>query len=70
MCFLHLPVMWVQPCKACDSDYDDDAICLARAAKIVRRDMLKLQSTFTGTLSSEVSTQLTVNINFHDSQVS
>ncbi len=25
--------------KACDSDYDDDAICLARAAKIVWRDM-------------------------------
>ncbi len=39
--------------KACDSDYDDDAICLARAAKIVRRDMLKLQSTFTGTFDKD-----------------
>jgi hypothetical protein len=39
--------------KACDLDYDDDAICLARAAKIVRRDMLKLQSTFTGTFDKD-----------------
>ena len=39
--------------KACDSDYDDDATCLARAAKIVRRDMLKLQSTFTGTFDKD-----------------
>ena len=39
--------------KACDSDYDDDAICLARAAKIVRKDMLKLQSTFTGTFNKD-----------------
>ncbi len=38
---------------ACNSDYDDDAICLARAAKIVRKDMLKLQSTFTGTFSKD-----------------
>ncbi len=37
---------------ACNLDYDDDAICLARAAKIVRKDMLKLQSTFTGTAHS------------------
>jgi hypothetical protein len=34
--------------KACDEDYDDEAICLARAAKIVRRDMFELQATFTG----------------------
>ena len=39
--------------KACDLDSDDDAICLARAANIVRRDMLKLQSTFTGTFGSD-----------------
>ena len=39
--------------KACDSDYDDDAICLARAAKIVRKDMLKLQSTFTGNFTKD-----------------
>ena len=41
------------PHKKCDSDYDDDAICPARAAKIVRRDMLKLQSTFTGTFTKD-----------------
>ncbi len=39
--------------KACDSDYDDDTICLARAAKIVRKDMLKLQSTFTGNFTKD-----------------
>jgi len=39
--------------KVCDSDYDDDAICLARAAKTVRKDMLKLQSTFTGTFDKD-----------------
>ncbi len=39
--------------KACDADYDDEAICLARAAKIVRRDMLKLQSIFTGTFDKD-----------------
>ena len=39
--------------KACESHYDDDAICLARVAKIVRKDMLKLQSTFTGILSKD-----------------
>lgn len=39
--------------KACDVDYDDEAICMARAAKIVIRDMLKLQSTFTGTFDKD-----------------
>ena len=34
--------------KAYDQDYDDEAICLAKAANIVRRDMLKLEATFTG----------------------
>jgi hypothetical protein len=34
--------------KACVRDYDDEAICLAKAANIVRREMLKLQATFTG----------------------
>ena len=38
--------------KACDSNYDD-IICPARATKIVRRDMLKLQSTFTGTFTKD-----------------
>lgn len=39
--------------KACEADYDDDAICLARAAKIVRRDMFKLQSIFTGSFDKD-----------------
>ena len=34
--------------KAYDQDYDDEAICLAKAANIVQRDMLKLEATFTG----------------------
>ena len=28
--------------KACDDDSDSEAICLARAAKIVRRDMFEM----------------------------
>ena len=35
-------------CKVYEHDYDDEAICLAKAANIVRRDMLKLEATFTG----------------------
>lgn len=34
--------------KLCKDDFDDEAMCLARAAKIVRRDMLQLHATFTG----------------------
>ena len=33
--------------KVCSEDCDDDAICLARAATIVGRDMLQMQATFT-----------------------
>lgn len=51
MCFLHL--LGSALCKACDSDCNDNAICLAKAAKIVQRDMLKLQSTFTGTFEKD-----------------
>ena len=36
--------------KFCDEDYDSEAICLAKAAKIVRRDMLELRAMFTGSL--------------------
>ena len=36
-----------------DEDYNDEAICLARAANIVRRDMLKLQATFTGSFDPD-----------------
>ncbi len=39
--------------RACDQDYDDEAICLARAAKIVRRDMFKLKATFTGSFDED-----------------
>ena len=34
--------------KVCTDNFDDEAICLARAAKIVRRDMFQKQSMFTG----------------------
>ena len=32
--------------KACEHDADDDAIHLAKAAMIVRRDMIKLKNKF------------------------
>ena len=32
--------------KVCDNDCDSEAICLARAAKIVRRDMFEMQANF------------------------
>ena len=34
--------------KFCKEDFDDVAVCLARAAKIVRIDIFQLQATFTG----------------------
>ena len=34
--------------KLCKDDFDDEAICLARAAQIVQKDMFKLQATITG----------------------
>ena len=34
-------------CKLCKENFDE-SICLARAAKIVRKDMLQLHATFTG----------------------
>ena len=39
--------------KACDKNFDDEAVCLARAAKIVRRDMLKLEANFTGSFDKD-----------------
>ena len=33
--------------KACELDFDNDAICLARAAKIVQRNVLEMQAKFT-----------------------
>ena len=35
--------------KACEQDYDSEALQLARAARIVRRDMFSLQQSFKGT---------------------
>ena len=30
--------------RVCDDDYDSEAFCLARAAKIIRRDMFEQQA--------------------------
>ena len=38
--------------KACGQDADDDAIHLARAANIVRRDMLKIKTAFSGSFDT------------------
>lgn len=40
-------------CRACNQDYDDEAICLATVAKIVWRDMFKLQAIFTGSFDED-----------------
>ena len=50
-----------------NQESDDEAICLARAANIAWRDMLKLQATFVGSFDPdcqvhEVCTSLTVSI--------
>ena len=39
--------------KACEHDTDNDAVHLARAAKIVRRDMLKLKNEFSGSFDTQ-----------------
>lgn len=39
--------------KACEKDSDDEAMCLAAAANIVRRDMFQQQSVFTGSFDPE-----------------
>ena len=39
--------------KACEYDADDDAIHLARAAKIVRRGMFKMKNLFKGSFESK-----------------
>ena len=38
--------------KACEHDIDDDALSLARAANIVRRDMLKMNNQFNGSFEN------------------
>ena len=39
--------------KACEYDSDSDAICLARAAKIVRREMFKMKKQFLGSFETK-----------------
>ena len=39
--------------KACEHDSDNDAVHLARAAKIVRRDMLKMKNEFNGSFDAQ-----------------
>ena len=39
--------------KVCEDNYDDEAICLSKAAKIVRRDMFELQAAFTGSFDQD-----------------
>ena len=40
--------------KACEYDNDSDALHLARAANIIRRDMFRMKSKFTGTFKAVV----------------
>ena len=37
--------------KECEQDIDNDAVHLARAAEIVRRDMLKMKNEFVGSFN-------------------
>ena len=39
--------------KACESDTDMDIVHLAEAAKLVKRDMLKMKSEFTGSFVAQ-----------------
>ncbi len=39
--------------RTCDDDCDSEVICLAKAAKIVRRDMLEQHSEFTGSFDQD-----------------
>ena len=38
--------------KVCEHDADNDAVHLARAANIVRRDMFKMKQKFSGSFDS------------------
>ena len=39
--------------KSYENNYDDDAMCLAKAASIVRRDMLRTKAVFSGSFSHD-----------------
>ena len=39
--------------KLCEDNYDDEAICLAKAAKVVRRDVFEMQAAFTGSFHQD-----------------
>lgn len=43
--------------RVCDDDFDSEGICLARAAKIIRRDMFELQGKFTGSFDKDCQMQ-------------
>ncbi|KAJ8396338.1 hypothetical protein AAFF_G00019150 [Aldrovandia affinis] len=43
--------------KACEHDADSEGVCLARAANIVRRDMLKMKTTFSGSFETHCQEQ-------------
>ena len=46
-------------CKLCKDDFDDEAICCARAAKrLVQKDMFQLQATFTGSFDEACQVNL------------
>ena len=43
--------------KVCEKEYDDEAITVARAAQIIRRDMFKKNSSFTGSFDKQCQEQ-------------
>ena len=44
-------------CVLLDQNHDDEVICLARAANIVRKDMLKWQASFSGSFDLDCQTK-------------
>lgn len=56
--------------KACHKNFDDEAVCLARAAKIVRREIFELEASFTGSFDKDcqISSPVTVGISCYDTQ--
>ena len=53
--------------KACDHDADNDAVLLARAAKIIRKDMLAMKQWFDGSFGSTVDPHLSKHCGTEDS---
>lgn len=44
--------------KTYKEDYDEEAICLAKAAKIIRRDMIQIKGKFSGSFDKTVKEHL------------